>query len=116
MRGSTDLLATSVFVMMDYRSLIGSGLSTFDANATTLLPIDIDRVEVVRGPGSALYGPGVTSGVVHFLTKDPFKYPGGTIELSAGNLNTFKSNFRYADHNKNKTFGYKITAFTSNSD
>jgi outer membrane receptor for ferrienterochelin and colicins len=116
MRGSTDLLATSVFVMMDYRSLIGSGLSTFDANATTLLPIDTDRVEVVRGPGSALYGPGVTSGVVHFLTKDPFKYPGGTIELSAGNLNTFKSNFRYADHNKNKTFGYKITAFTSNSD
>jgi iron complex outermembrane receptor protein len=116
MRGSSDLLATSVFVMMDYRSLIGSGINSFDANATTLLPIDIERVEVVRGPGSALYGPGVTSGVVHFLTKDPFKYPGGTIELSAGNLNTLKTSFRYANHNKDKDFGYKITGFTSQSD
>jgi outer membrane receptor for ferrienterochelin and colicins len=116
MRGGSDLLSTSVFVMMDYRSLIGSGLNSFDANATTLLPIDVDRIEVVRGPGSALYGPGVTSGVVHFLTKDPFKYQGGTFEVSAGNLNTLKSNFRYADHNENKTFGYKLTAFTSKSD
>ena len=116
MRGGSDLLSTSVFVMMDYRSLIGSGLNSFDANATTLLPIDVDRIEVVRGPGSALYGPGVTSGVVHFLTKDPFKYQGGTFEVSAGNLNMLKYNFRYADHNKNKTFGYKLTAFTSKSD
>jgi len=116
MRGSTDLLATSVFVMMDYRSLIGSGVNSFDANATTLLPIDTERVEVVRGPGSALYGPGVTSGVVHFLTKDPFKYPGGTVELSAGNLNTLKTSVRYANHNKDKNFGYKVTAFTSKSD
>ncbi|WP_104808355.1 TonB-dependent receptor plug domain-containing protein [Polaribacter filamentus] len=35
--------------------------------------IDLERVEVIKGPGSALYGPGVEAGVVHFITKSPFK-------------------------------------------
>ena len=109
MRGASDLFATSTFVMMDYRSLIGSGLNTFDAGATTLSTIDVDKIEVIRGPGSALYGPGVTAGVVHFLTKDPFKYPGTTIEVIAGNQNTFKTSVRHAGHNEARTIGYKIT-------
>ena len=116
MRGASDLLATSTYVLMDYRSLIGAGLNTFDAGATTLNTLDIDRLEVIRGPGSALYGPGVTAGVVHFLTKDPFKYPGTSIQLDAGNLNTLKSSFRHAGHNEDKTFGYKVTAFTVNAE
>lgn len=116
MRGASDLFSTSAFVMMDYRSLIGAGLNTFDAGATALNTLDMDRVEVVRGPGSALYGPGVTAGVVHFLTKNPFKYPGTSVEFSAGNLNTFKAAIRHAGHNANNTFGYKITAFGLQAD
>lgn len=36
------------------------------------LPIgieDIERIEVIRGPSSALYGPNAVSGVIHFITK-----------------------------------------------
>ena len=116
MRGGSDLLSTSTFVMMDYRSLIGSGVNSFDAGATALTTIDIDRVEVIRGPASALYGPGVTAGVVHFLTKDPFDYPGTTVELVGGNQSTFRSTIRHAGHNAAKTFGYKINALYSNAD
>ncbi len=113
MRGGSDLFATSTFVLMDYRSLIGAGLNTFDAGATSLTTIDIERVEVIRGPASALYGPGVTAGVVHFLTKDPFDHPGTTVELVGGNQNTFRVSARHAGHNKAKTFGYKINALYS---
>ncbi len=116
MRGGSDLFATSTFVLMDYRNLNGAGLNTFDAGATTLTPIDIERVEAIRGPASALYGPGVTAGVVHFLTKDPFDYPGTTLELVGGNQNTLRASVRHAGHNKAKTFGYKINALYSRVD
>jgi outer membrane receptor protein involved in Fe transport len=55
MRGGSDLFSTSTYVLMDYRSLVGVGLNTFDATATALNTIDIERVEAVRGPGSALW-------------------------------------------------------------
>jgi outer membrane receptor for ferrienterochelin and colicins len=55
-------------------------------------------------------GPGVTAGVAHFITKNPFKYPGGTIEVSGGNLNTLRISARYAGHTDNYKFGYKVNA------
>jgi outer membrane receptor protein involved in Fe transport len=37
---------------------------------------DIDRIEVVRGPGSVTYGPGAIGGVINIYTKSAKKYPG----------------------------------------
>jgi outer membrane receptor protein involved in Fe transport len=37
---------------------------------------DIDRIEVVRGPGSVTYGPGAIGGVINIYTKRGKKYPG----------------------------------------
>ncbi|MDD5010828.1 MAG: TonB-dependent receptor, partial [Phycisphaerae bacterium] len=37
---------------------------------------DIDRIEVVRGPGSVTYGPGAIAGVINIYTKKGKKYPG----------------------------------------
>ena len=97
LRGKAGMLTTSAFVMLDYRSLISAGIDMFDANMTAINSIDLERIEVVRGPGSALYGPNVTSGVVHFLSKDPFKYPGTTIEQSFGDMSTSITSVRYAE-------------------
>ena len=69
LRGDGGLFGSASFPMLDYRPLVGAGTGTFDALNTPLNNIDIQRIEVVRGPGSALYGPGVTAGVVHFLSK-----------------------------------------------
>ena len=88
MRGGAGLFGTSVFPIMDYRSLVGPGIGTFQSDGAGLSNIDIQRIEVVRGPGSALYGPGVTQGVVHFITKNPIDFPGTTVELMGGELST----------------------------
>jgi outer membrane receptor protein involved in Fe transport len=37
---------------------------------------DIDRIEIVRGPGSVTYGPGAIGGVINIYTKRAKKYPG----------------------------------------
>jgi outer membrane receptor for ferrienterochelin and colicins len=116
LRDNVDVFTTSTLIMLDYRTMNLAGLNFFDADASNLSNIDLERVEVVRGPASALYGPGVGAGVVHYLSKDPFKYPGSTILLQTGgfekagkfDLNMQKMLFRHAVSNKEKTFGYKF--------
>ena len=55
-----------------------------------------------------MYGPSVTSGVVHFLTKSAIDSPGSTLELTGGTMDTRGINFRHARSNDSKTFGYKF--------
>ena len=116
MRGSASLFNTGVFPIMDYRSLSGPGIGTFQSDGSGISSLDLERIEVVRGPGSALYGPGVTSGVVHFITKTPIQYPGTSIEVMGGELSTFGTTIRHAGRNEKGTFGYKINAHYKRGD
>jgi len=109
MRGSAGLFGTGVFPILDYRSLIGPGIGTFQSDQAGISNIDLQRIEVVRGAGSALYGPGVTQGVVHFITKNPIDFPGTTVEVMAGELNTFGIGARHATKVSDK-FGFKVNA------
>ncbi|MEZ4885133.1 MAG: TonB-dependent receptor [Chitinophagales bacterium] len=110
MRGGAGLFGTSVFPIMDYRSLVGPGIGTFQTDNSGISNIDLQRIEVVRGPGSALYGPGVTQGVVHFITKNPIDFPGTSVEVVGGSLATYGMNVRHAGRNESGKFGYKINA------
>jgi iron complex outermembrane receptor protein len=110
MRAGSGVFGTSTFPILDYRYLVTPAAGSFFAFQTGLSNIDIDRIEVVRGAASALYGPGVTSGVVHFLTKSPIDKPGTTVEVFGGELNTIGASLRHAWSNDKKTFGYKINA------
>ena len=69
--------------------------------------LDVSRIEVVRGPGSALYGSGVDQGLIHFITKDPFSYPGTSISTGGGERGLFETEFRHAGV-INENLGYKI--------
>jgi iron complex outermembrane receptor protein len=110
MRGSAGLFGTGVFPILDYRSLIGPGIGTFQSDASGISSIDLARIEVVRGPGSALYGPGVAAGVIHFISKNPIDFPGTTVEMYGGQLSTFGGAVRHAGRSENRKFGYKINA------
>ena len=67
-------------------------------------PIDeFSSVELVRGPGSALYGPNAFSGVLNMTTKSPKMNPGGRVLASFGELNTRRADIRHAG-----TFGNEL--------
>jgi outer membrane cobalamin receptor len=52
-------------------------------------PRDIERIEVVRGPGSALYGSQAMGGVINIITRKPTEEKGvSTLETTYGTLNT----------------------------
>ncbi len=46
--------------------------------------VDLAGMEVLVGPGSALYGPDAANGVLSLRTKDPRQFPGATVEVSGG--------------------------------
>jgi len=51
---------------------------------------EIDRIEVVKGPGSALYGNNAMGGVINIITKHPEKKLDGIVDFGYGTYNTFK--------------------------
>ena len=75
-------------------------------NFTPTPKIDLAAVEVIVGPGAALYGPDASNGVVTAETKDPAQYPGTTVDLSFGNRSFFDAQARYAAQRGN--WAYKI--------
>jgi len=110
MRAGSGVFGTSTLPMLDYRFLSTPAAGTFFSQQAGLSNIDIEKIEVVRGAASALYGPGVASGVVHFMSKSAIDHPGTTIELMSGTLNTRGAALRHAYSSENKKIGFKINA------
>jgi iron complex outermembrane receptor protein len=50
--------------------------------------IDLERVEVLRGPQGTLFGRNTTGGAVTFTTRNPGRELGGSVELTAGSFDT----------------------------
>mgnify|MGYP001180273337 FL=1 len=122
LRDGASVFNTTSVVLLDGRQISTIGLQVFDAANTNLSGLDLEKIEVVRGSGSSTYGAYTNSGVVHFMSKDPFKYPGTSIEISSGGLanqesmlgkgnwDIFQASLRHAAANDGGTFGYKINA------
>lgn len=109
LRGFNNAFSGSAYILTDYRQ---AAVPSLNVNIHSIMPtlgIDIERIEVVRGPGSALYGAGVDEGVIHFISKDPFSYPGTTIAISGGERSLLGGEFRHAGV-VNNNLGYKLTA------
>jgi iron complex outermembrane receptor protein len=64
-------------------------------------------MEVLVGPGSALYGPDASSGVLALRTKDPRQFKGSTLEVTGGSRSYKDVQGRYANVVGN--FGYKVS-------
>lgn len=86
-------------------SLIATGLP-LGALSTTIKE-DIERIEVVLGPSSALYGPNAHNGLLNTITKDPRVYEGTTVALGAGNQKVLTGRLRHAQKINDK-WAYKV--------
>jgi len=116
MRAGSGTFGTSTYIMKDNRGLITPAAGTFFSFQQGLSNLDLASVEIVRGAAGVLYGPGVTSGVVHFRSKSPIDYTGNAVSMWGGDLNSFGSEFRIARANDSKTFGWKINARLNSGD
>lgn len=73
-RGFSGFFTSDVMSLTDTRvaKLPNTGLNMFQMMTTT--DADIERIEILKGPAAALYGPNANQGVIHIITKSPLKY------------------------------------------
>ena len=107
-RGFNNVFSGSLLTIIDnrYARIPSLRFNSFDLISTT--DLDIDRIEVSLGPGSALYGPNAAAGVVHIITASPIDRPGTSISLGAGERSIFTGQFRTA-HAFSDRFGIKFS-------
>jgi outer membrane receptor protein involved in Fe transport len=104
-RAATNSLAAQQLVLLDGRSVY---LDFFGFVMWDLLPVnprDIKQIEVVRGPGSAVWGANALSGVVNLITKSPREAAGTSVLLGAGELSTLYGSVSHAA--ASEKLGYK---------
>lgn len=83
-RGFNNVFSGATLTMTDHRI---ARLPSLRANISYFNPItslDLDRAEVVLGPGSALYGPNVEQGIIHTFTRSPIDDPGISVSMAGG--------------------------------
>ncbi|SHK17208.1 TonB-dependent receptor [Rhodothermus profundi] len=112
LRGFNSVFVAKTYALVDYRQATTPSLAINAFSAMPIAPIDLARVEVVRGPNSALYGAGVEQGVIHFITKDPLTYPGTSVMIGGGERSIIQGALRHAGV-INDRLGYKIVGYYS---
>ncbi|HVT44847.1 MAG TPA: TonB-dependent receptor [Thermoanaerobaculia bacterium] len=95
-RGFNSSLNRRILTLIDGRDPAIAFLGAQEWAALSFPLDEIANVELVRGPGSALYGAGAFNGVLNMTTRQPRYSQGGKVQLSAGELSTIRGDARYA--------------------
>ena len=83
-RGFNGRFANKLLVLMDGRSIYSPLFSGVFWEAEDTLLEDIDRIEVIRGPGAALWGANAVNGVINIITRKTRDTQGTLVAASAG--------------------------------
>lgn len=83
-RGFNTDLANKLLVMIDGRSVYTPLFSGVFWNQQDYLLEDVDRIEVVSGPGGTLWGANAVNGVINIITKSASQTQGGFVEAGGG--------------------------------
>ena len=83
-RGFSDLYADKLLVLVDGRSVYNRLFSGVIWDAQDLMLDDVERIEVIRGPGAALWGANAVNGVINIVTKTAAETHGLLVRADAG--------------------------------
>lgn len=114
--GSTDITYSRGFILnrfLDGMKLQGD--AAFMAPQPELY--GVERVEVLRGPASVLYGQSSPGGIMNLVSKRPTAQPFGELEIQGGSYNRFQGAFDFGGPiDKDGQFLYRLTGLARESD
>jgi iron complex outermembrane recepter protein len=85
-RGFNGPAASKLLVLIDGRSVYTPYHSGVSWDVQDVLPEDIERIEVISGPGATLWGANAVNGVINIITRKAADTQGGSLRVGGGNL------------------------------
>lgn len=107
-RGFNNIFSGSLHALTDNRI---AGVPSLRVNYLHFIPSnneDVSRMEVVLGPGAALYGPNTANGILHIITKSPLDEQGTSLSFSGGSQDLLQGEFR-TSHLLTPDLGFKVS-------
>jgi iron complex outermembrane receptor protein len=94
-RGFSDLVAKFLLVLIDGRNVYSPLFGGVNWDEVDTLLADIERIEVIRGPGGTLWGANAVNGVINITTKKAKDTQGGLLTFGGGNYEEGFGGVRY---------------------
>jgi len=94
-RGFNSQFANKLLVLVDGRSVYATGFGGVVWGVQDVVMEDLDRIEVIRGPGASLWGANAVNGVINIITKSAKETQGVLISSSVGTFDQPSTTFRY---------------------
>ena len=94
-RGFNGQFSNKLLVMIDGRIVYTPNFAGVYWDTLDLPLEDIDRIEVIRGPGGTIWGANAVNGVISIFTKKASETKGAMVEASAGNVDAATGTIQY---------------------
>lgn len=106
-RGFNYIFANKLLVLIDGRTVYSPLFSGVNWDVQDTLMADIDRIEVIRGPGAALWGANAVNGVINVITKSAADTQGSVVTLGGGSEEKAFGSYRHGGQFGDSGF-YKV--------
>jgi len=93
-RGFDNVLANKLLVLIDGRTVYSPMYGGVFWDVQNVMLEDVDRIEIISGPGGTLWGANAVNGVINIITKNSAKTQGLYAELSSGNTMPLQASIR----------------------
>jgi iron complex outermembrane receptor protein len=99
-RGFGSSFSKSVLVLIDGRSVYTPLYAGVEWNVQNVPLEDVDRIEVIRGPGGTIWGSNAVNGVINIITKSAKDTHGTYASASSGNIDQSNNVIRYGGEDR----------------